>query len=119
MRPLVGEAAGAALRLLLAAGTTVPAVAFVLWIGKVLRRFDVVRPEWAHPVQGCYWRWWTEVTFSGGFWSFSFPVAAFAAATIEAVCRGGWATWVAWTAVGVASAVIRCLSVRTLSLPAG
>jgi tellurite resistance protein len=59
------------------------------------------------------WRWWTDVPFSVGFWSFSFPVAALAAATIEAVRRGGWPVWVAWTAVGIASAVIGFLAVRT------
>jgi tellurite resistance protein TehA-like permease len=62
------------------------------------------------------WRWWTDVPFSVGFWSFSFPVAALAAATIEAVRRGGWATWVAWTAIGIASAVIGFLAVRTVLL---
>ena len=62
------------------------------------------------------WRWWTDVPFSVGFWSFSFPVAALAAAVVEAVRRGGWPTWVAWTAVTVASAVIGFLAVRTLWL---
>jgi tellurite resistance protein len=62
------------------------------------------------------WRWWSDVPFSVGFWSFSFPVAALAAATIEAVRRGGWPEWVAWTAVGVASAIIGFLAVRTLLL---
>jgi len=62
------------------------------------------------------WRWWTDVPFSVGFWSFSFPVAALAAATIEAVRRGGWPVWVAWTAVGIASAVIGFLAVRTFWL---
>ena len=62
------------------------------------------------------WRWWTDVPFSVGFWSFSFPVAALAAAIVEAVRRGGWATWVAWTAVTVASAVIGFLAVRTFWL---
>jgi tellurite resistance protein len=62
------------------------------------------------------WRWWSDVPFSVGFWSFSFPVAALAAAIVEAVRRGGWATWVAWTAMTVASAVIGFLAVRTLWL---
>ena len=62
------------------------------------------------------WRWWTDVPFSVGFWSFSFPVAALAAAVVEAVRRGGWPTWVAWTAVTVASAIIGFLAVRTLWL---
>jgi tellurite resistance protein len=62
------------------------------------------------------WRWWSDVPFSVGFWSFSFPVAALAAAIVEAVRRGGWATWVAWTAVTAASAIIAFLAVRTLWL---
>jgi tellurite resistance protein len=62
------------------------------------------------------WRWWTDVPFSVGFWSFSFPTAAFAAAVVEAVRRGGWPTWVAWTAVAVASTVIGFLALRTLWL---
>jgi tellurite resistance protein len=62
------------------------------------------------------WRWWTDVPFSAGFWSFSFPVAALAAAIVEAVRRGGWPLWVAWTALAVASAIIGFLAVRTLWL---
>jgi len=62
------------------------------------------------------WRWWTDVPFSVGFWSFSFPVAALAAAVVEAVRRGGWPTSVALTAVAAASAIILFLAVRTLWL---
>jgi len=62
------------------------------------------------------WRWWSDVPFSVGFWSFSFPVAALAAAIVEAVRRGGWSTWVAWIAVAIASAIIGCLALRTLWL---
>jgi len=62
------------------------------------------------------WRWWTDVPFSAGFWSFSFPVAALAASIVEAVRRGGWPLWVAWTAVAVASAIIGYLAIRTLWL---
>jgi len=62
------------------------------------------------------WRWWTDVPFSAGFWSFSFPVAALAASIVEAVRRGGWPLWVAWTALTVASAIIGYLAVRTLWL---
>ena len=62
------------------------------------------------------WRWWTNVPFSAGFWSFSFPVAAFASVIVEAVRRGGWPMEVAYAAVLVASVVIGYLAVRTLTL---
>lgn len=62
------------------------------------------------------WRYWTSVPFSAGFWSFSFPLAAFAAATAEAVQRGGWPPAVALTAVAITTAVIAYLAVRTLML---
>jgi tellurite resistance protein len=62
------------------------------------------------------WHWWTQTPFSAGFWSFSFPVAAYAGAIVEAVRRGGWPLWPAWAAVGLASAVIAYLALRTLLL---
>jgi tellurite resistance protein len=62
------------------------------------------------------WRYWSAVPFSAGFWSFSFPIAAMAAATAETVRRGGWPAEVAWIAVAVASAVIAFLALRTLVL---
>ena len=62
------------------------------------------------------WRWWTDVPFSAGFWSFSFPIAAFASVIVEAVRRGGWPVEAAYGAVLVASAVIGYLAVRTLVL---
>jgi tellurite resistance protein len=62
------------------------------------------------------WRWWTETPFSAGFWSFSFPLAAYAGAIVEAVRRGGWPLWPAWAAVLLASAVIAYLALRTLLL---
>jgi len=62
------------------------------------------------------WRWWLETPFSVGFWSFSFPLAAYAGAIVEAVHRGGWPLWPAWAAVGLASAVIAFLALRTLLL---
>lgn len=62
------------------------------------------------------WRWWTNVPFSAGFWSFSFPLAAFASVIVEAVRRGGWPMEVAYGAVIAASAVIAYLAVRTLVL---
>ncbi len=62
------------------------------------------------------WRWWTNVPFSAGFWSFSFPIAAFASVVVEAVRRGGWPTPVAYGAVLIASALIGYLAVRTIAL---
>ena len=62
------------------------------------------------------WRWWTNVPFSAGFWSFSFPLAAFASLIVEAVRRGGWPMEVAYGAVLAVSALIGYLAVRTLAL---
>lgn len=62
------------------------------------------------------WRYWTAVPFSAGFWSFSFPLAAMAGATVEAVRRGEWPAEVALGAVVIVSAVIAFLAVRTLLL---
>ena len=62
------------------------------------------------------WRWWTNVPFSAGFWSFSFPIAAFASVVVETMRRGGWPMEVAYGAVLAASAVIGYLAVRTLML---
>lgn len=61
-------------------------------------------------------KWWRQVPFAVGFWSFSFPVAAFAASVIEVVRRGGWPSGVAATALILASAVIAFLAVRTVLL---
>ena len=62
------------------------------------------------------WRYWSEVPFNVGFWSFSFPLAAFAATTVEAVRRGDWPLSVAVAAVAVATAVMAYLLARTLAL---
>ena len=62
------------------------------------------------------WRWWTNVPFSAGFWSFSFPIAAFASVVVETVSRSGWPMEVAYGAVLAATAVIGYLTVRTLAL---
>ena len=62
------------------------------------------------------WRWWTETPFSAGFWSFSFPIAAYAGVVVEAVQRGGWSVAVAWLATLLASALIGYLALRTLAL---
>lgn len=60
--------------------------------------------------------WWGSIPFSIGFWSFSFPLAAFAAAVVEVVHRGGWPAWIGHATLLGASAVIVFLSVRTLVL---
>lgn len=39
------------------------------------------------------YRWRSQVPFSIGFWSFSFPLAALASAVIEVTHRGGWSPW--------------------------
>jgi len=62
------------------------------------------------------YRWWREVPFSIGFWSFSFPLAAFASAILEAVHRGGWPLWIGIAALLAASAVIAFLALRTTIL---
>lgn len=60
--------------------------------------------------------WWTRVPFSLGFWSFSFPAAAFAAVVVEVVHRGRWPAWIGHTVLLIASAAIAFLAVRTLIL---
>lgn len=62
------------------------------------------------------YKWWRQVPFAIGFWSFSFPVAAFAAGVVEVVRRGGWPPAVAGAALALASTVIAYLLVRTLWL---
>ncbi len=61
-------------------------------------------------------RWWRQVPFAIGFWSFSFPAAAFAAALVEVVHRGGWPPVVAAAGLALASTVIAFLALRTLRL---
>lgn len=62
------------------------------------------------------WKSWTDVPFSFGFWSFSFPVAALASCIIEAVNRGHWSPVVAWMAMILANLIIGFLTIRTLLL---
>jgi tellurite resistance protein len=62
------------------------------------------------------YRWWSQVPFSVGFWSFSFPLAALAGAVIEAVHRGSWPAWIGIVALLTASAAIAFLSLQTLVL---
>lgn len=62
------------------------------------------------------YKWWRRAPFAVGFWSFSFPVAAFAASMIEVVRRGGWPPAVAGLALGLASLVLAFLLLRTTLL---
>ena len=62
------------------------------------------------------YRWWHDVPFSAGFWSFSFPLAALAGVVIEVVLRGGWPPWIGGIALLLASVVIVWLAARTLAL---
>lgn len=62
--------------------------------------------------------WWGRVPFSLGFWSFSFPLAALAGATIEVVRRGGWPPVYGGIALALATAAIAWLAVLTLRLAA-
>ncbi len=62
------------------------------------------------------YQWWSAVPFAVGFWSFSFPVAAFAAGVIEVVRRAGWPPVVGGIALALASAVIAFLLLRTTLL---
>lgn len=64
------------------------------------------------------YKWWRQVPFAIGFWSFSFPAAAFAAALIEVVRRGGWPPAIAGAGLALASAVIALLTWHTLRLMA-
>jgi tellurite resistance protein len=62
------------------------------------------------------WSRCAVVPFNAGFWSFSFPLAALAGATVKAVRRGGWPSQVGFAAVLIASSVIGFLPLRTLVL---
>lgn len=62
------------------------------------------------------YRWWSEVPFSLGFWSFSFPLAALSSIVIEALHREGWPAWIGYAVLLAASAAIGFLTIRTLIL---
>lgn len=61
-------------------------------------------------------RWWSEVPFSLGFWSFSFPLAAFSSIVIETLQRGGWPAWIGHVVLLTATTVIGFLLTRTCIL---
>jgi tellurite resistance protein len=60
--------------------------------------------------------WWTQVPFSAGFWSFSFPLAALASAVLETVHREGWPIWIGHVVLLTSSVIIGMLAFRTLIL---
>jgi tellurite resistance protein len=62
------------------------------------------------------YRWWCDVPFSVGFWSFSFPLAALASVILEAVNRGSWPSWIGIVALLAATSVIAFLALRTAIL---
>lgn len=62
------------------------------------------------------YKWWGRVPFAIGFWSFSFPLAALAGAVVDVVRRGGWPPAVGGAALGVASAAIAFLCIKTIML---
>lgn len=62
------------------------------------------------------YRWWSQVRFTPGFWSFSFPVAAMASCVLEAMRRGGWPPLAGMIALTLSSAVIAYLLFRTAIL---
>jgi tellurite resistance protein len=62
------------------------------------------------------YRLWHKVPFAVGFWSFSFPMAAFAGAMVEVVRRGHWPALVGGLSLLMASIVIAFLLYRTVIL---
>lgn len=110
LRPMVGlEIAPAAVAALAAASVWPELPAEVLMVGLGVASVPVfaVLTRWRH---------WMNVPFGPGFWSFSFPLAAMAAVSVEAVRRGAWPVEVALAALMVPSLVIGYLLVRTLML---
>lgn len=71
---------------------------------------------WAALTVALRWRWWIGENFVLGFWSFSFPLAAWASVVLETVARAALPLWAGLAALSLASAVIGYLSVRTALL---
>lgn len=59
---------------------------------------------------------WTAVPFSAGFWSFSFPLAAWASDTMEVVRRNTLPAETGWAALALATLGVGYLVIRTLAL---
>ena len=110
LRPTIGLELAPASVATLAAGTIWPQLpGDVLIVGLGIAAGPIVA------VMARY-KWWSHVPFSIGFWSFSFPLAALAGAVVEVVRRGGWPPAVGGAALGLASAAMVFLAVKTLQL---
>jgi tellurite resistance protein len=86
---------------------TLPADALLIGLGCAAVPFATVLARY---------RWWAEMPFSIGFWSFSFPLAALASVALETVHRGGGPMWLGTAVLAFASAIILGLLVRTAGL---
>ena len=110
LRPTIGVELAPPSVATLAAGTIwpeLPGEVLIVGLGVAAGPFVAVMARY---------KWWHNVPFSIGFWSFSFPLAALAGAVVEVVRRGGWPPVVGGIALAVASAVIAVLAVRTMAL---
>ena len=67
--------------------------------------------------RGCI-KWWHQVPFTPGFWSFAFAIAALATDIMICVQKGGWPVQISWVALAVASASVAWLGFKTLELAA-
>jgi tellurite resistance protein len=110
LRPTIGVELAPPSVATLAAGTIwpeLPGEVLIVGLGVAAGPFVAVMARY---------KWWHNVPFSIGFWSFSFPLAALAGAVVEVVRRGGWPPLVGGIALALASAVIAGLAVRTTVL---
>lgn len=110
LRPTIGIELAPAVVCALAACVVwpaLPAEALLVALGLAAMPFATVLVRY---------RWWGDVPFSIGFWSFSFPLAALASVVLEAGHRGGWALWPGVAALAFASAIIGGLLLRTVGL---
>ncbi|MCC7215924.1 MAG: hypothetical protein IT517_04070 [Burkholderiales bacterium] len=112
LRPTIGVELAPASVATLAAGVVWPALpGEVLIVGLGVAAGPVV-------AVAARYGWWGRVPFSLGFWSFSFPLAALAGATIEVVRRGGWPPVYGGVALALATAAIAWLALLTARLAA-
>jgi tellurite resistance protein len=110
LRPTIGVELAPPSVATLAAGTIwpeLPGEVLIVGLGVAAGPFVAVMARY---------KWWHNVPFSIGFWSFSFPLAALAGAVVEVVRRGGWPPLVGGIALAVASTVISVLAARTVVL---